>query len=62
MNLYWRGGVDATQYLYRAIPPLSNDMWTAIYTNVPPTSTNGFFADPGTTLSPGSYQLEAVRP
>ncbi len=62
VRLYWKGGVQATQYLER-ISHLNStsEPWTAIFTNLPPTATQTNQLDCTVTGNCVFYRLRAVR-
>lgn len=58
--LAWRGGEQAVQVLYQALPS-SPPVWTPIFTNLPPTPTPSQRTAEG-PASNALYRLEAFRP
>ncbi len=62
MSLNWSGGTQARQYLQHKADLSSTSVWVNLYTNQPPTSTNGSFLDTLSTNRTGFYRVQAERP
>jgi hypothetical protein len=62
VNIYWKGGVLATQYLER-LPNLTSTggVWQVVFTNQPPTAVTTNFFDQDGTNSPFFYRIRVVR-
>ena len=62
-SLQWQGGVVSTQYLEKAIsllPPFN--LWSAIFTNLPPTSITNIVIDVDTsTNNRAYYRIRGLR-
>jgi hypothetical protein len=61
-DLYWKGGILATQYVERLSYLTLTDMpWQVIFTNRPPTAAMTNFLDRGGTNSQFFYRIRATR-
>ena len=60
MQLYWRGGVLATQVLERCTN-LSSGVWMPFFTNTPPTAETNGFHDLSATNREGFYRIKVWR-
>jgi Zn-dependent metalloprotease/subtilisin family serine protease len=63
VEVQWKGGVLATQYLERAgsLYPMETP-WTGLFTNIPPTSITNTWLDPVGTNVLRFYRVRVVRP
>ena len=63
VEVQWKGGVLATQYLERAgsLYPMETP-WTGLFTNIPPTSITNIWLDPVGTNVLRFYRVRVVRP
>ena len=59
-QIAWIGGTGVRQVVERS-PTLFTNQWSAIFTNVPPTSTTNFFMHTGAAASNLFYRIEAHR-
>jgi len=62
LHLRWQGGVQAWQYVESRRTLGTGGPWKVLFTNVPPTDTNGVFGVVGPNVSPRFYRIRAVRP
>ncbi len=62
MQIDWKGGIQATQYLQRRFSiGTSNLIWQDIYTSPPPTSVSGYYQDLMGTNKAGWYRIRVKR-
>lgn len=63
VRIDWKGGTVARQYLMiRNSLGSTTEVWSAIYTNPPPTSISNFVFDADTTNKTLFYRIKAERP
>jgi hypothetical protein len=62
LTICWKGGVNAWQYLQRKSDITSTgELWTTIYTNIPPTAVINTVIDAGRTNKSSYYRVKAER-
>jgi len=61
-RISWSAGSEARQYLQRATSLAANAQWVDVWTNTPPTGTNGLFLDSSSANQPRFYRLRVERP
>ncbi len=61
MQVYWKGGVLATQVLERCSNLVAGTGWVPLFTNAPPTSISTNLNDSEATNSTGFYRIKASR-